>query len=114
MKSSGVIDWSDLEERFGGDRELIEAIAQLFLEHVDRQISELSEAVHSQNAEAVWQEAHRIKGSLAQVAAREGQELAFELESAGRLGDLSQSLPLLDRILAVVHEAKAEFLRQLR
>lgn len=113
MAESPVIDWRELEDRLDGDQELLLEIARLFVEHADAQIEDLRCAIQAERGEDIARAAHRLKGSLAQIAAAEGRELAFSLESAGRTGSREELLPLFGRLACVVRAAKTEFHTQL-
>jgi HPt (histidine-containing phosphotransfer) domain-containing protein len=109
-----VVDWEELELRFDGDLEVLQEVARLFLVHADEQLRRLTEAVLSGSPEAVSSEAHRIKGSLAQVASESGRKLALALESAARAGDLEDASSLLEQIRQAISAIKTEFSAHIR
>lgn len=85
-------------EEFGGDRELLLSVIDEYIANVRRQISQIAEAIKDRHPETVWREAHSIKGGALNLAAEAMAEIAFELEKAGKLGDLAKGSELLPRM----------------
>ncbi len=101
-----VLDQEAALANVDGDVELLAETAALFLEEYPRQLSALQKAVKQGDARATMHHAHTLKGSVANFAAREAQQAAFELESMGRQGDLHGAilaLEALERALARLH-----------
>lgn len=86
-----LFDRSAALERIGGDEELLQEIADLFLEEYPVLIKEIRNAVASRNAESLERSAHSLKGSVANFEARAAMEAAFRLESMGRTHNLDQA-----------------------
>jgi HPt (histidine-containing phosphotransfer) domain-containing protein len=84
----------DVEEAMAGvegDRELLVDLIQLFNRDRDEMVRTLRGAVAGRDSKTVQAAAHRLKGALSVLAAREATELAFALERAGRTGDLTEA-----------------------
>jgi PAS domain S-box-containing protein len=75
-------------ERLMGDEELVERILQGFLADMPYQIEALRGHAEAADAEMAERQAHTIKGASANVGGEALRELAFELEQAGKAGDL--------------------------
>ncbi len=85
----------DLLERLMGDEELAGEIIEVFLEDMPQQISSLKEALDEADPPHIQRQAHSIKGASANVGAIALQELATQVEDAGKSSDLEKSAILL-------------------
>ncbi len=88
-----------LEEDVGA--ELLPEILRTFLIETDRRMKRLVGRVDAGDARAVGDEAHTLKGSAGTFGALALCQTAFELEQAGRRGDLGrigQLVPELNRL----------------
>ena len=63
-----------------------------------RRLAALREAIAAGDAQGVNQEAHTLKGSSANLGARQMARLCGDLEMLGQTSDLSQAASLLARI----------------
>ncbi len=77
-------------ERVGGDGELLQEIAALFLEDYPAQMEKLKQAIAAGDAETVERTAHSIKGAVSNFAADAAYDAALELEMMGRSGTLQR------------------------
>lgn len=90
---SAALLWVD------GDRTLLAELIQIFLEDCPRQLHELEQGVTEGNAMMINQTAHSLKGMVACFSTRKAQELAAEMESLGKAGDLAKTSALLPHVL---------------
>ncbi len=74
---AAVIDRDALLSKLGGDEELLVEIIDLFFEDCPKVMDAIRGAVADGDVEAVWQSAHRLKGSVGSLSA----EPAFEAAS---------------------------------
>jgi len=81
-------DEAVLLERLTGDRNLARTIVDVFLGDIPKQIEVLSGFLDAGDAKGVERQAHIIKGAAATVCGEGLMNVAFELELAGRSGDL--------------------------
>ncbi len=89
-RSKGLpIDLETALSRFDNDREFLRQLLQEFLEVAPEQLGTLDEAVRRGDAKTLQSEAHRLKGAAGNLSARFIADLALELETSGRNGDLS-------------------------
>ena len=100
IQSQQALDWDGLIENLGGDEELAREILALFLEDTLQQIQALRDALNAQDASLVHRQGHTIKGSSANVGAMPLSETAFQIETAGKSGDLAQAASLLPQLEA--------------
>ena len=76
-------------ERVGGDSELLEEVAKLFLDSAPDLLGQIREAVGSRDPQALQHAAHTLKGSVGNFGAEAAFEAALRLEKMGRAGDLT-------------------------
>jgi two-component system, sensor histidine kinase and response regulator len=81
--------------RVGGDMELLQEIAVLFVEDCPRALAELRDAVERRDAAKLENAAHAMKGSVANFGAEAAVETAFRLEQMGRAGQLGEAAEML-------------------
>lgn len=98
-----VLDRALALERVGGDVELLQEMAQLFLEEYPSQLEAIRQAVDAGDPKALERAAHSLKGSIGNFGAAEAHQAAFHLELLGRQGTLE-----------AVHEALAQLEKALQ
>jgi HPt (histidine-containing phosphotransfer) domain-containing protein len=84
-----VIDRAAALERVDGDTELLGEIAQIFLDDVDALTAEIRQAVSDADPARIMRSAHRLKGSVATLAAHAATDAALRLENMGRSGEIA-------------------------
>jgi HPt (histidine-containing phosphotransfer) domain-containing protein len=83
-----VLDRAIALSRVGGDAELLQEMAQLFLEECPSQLESVRAAVRARDAKALERSAHSLKGSVGNFGAAAAHQAALELEMLGRRGEL--------------------------
>jgi len=86
-----IIDREAALERVDGDTALLSEIVDLFLSDVDALTDDIRQAVTAADASRIMRSAHRLKGSVATLAARRATEAALRLENIGRSGDVNDA-----------------------
>jgi len=86
---SDVFDRERALEIVDGDGELLKELAEIFLRNIPEQMASLRAEIESSNAQGVMQIAHKIKGSLGNLAAKRAMEAALRLEMMGRVKSLA-------------------------
>ena len=76
-------------DRMGGDTELLEEVARLFLETTPKLLDQIRWAAGGRNSPELGRAAHTLKGSAQNFGATAVVEAAFRLEQMGRAGDLT-------------------------
>ena len=94
----------DLQE--DGEPDLLAELAEMFLEDAASRITSLKEAVERDDAEAVEEIAHSLKGSCGNMGVREMHRLSSDLQDAGVSGDLSGARPLIRRLQEELERAR--------
>ncbi|MBZ0269307.1 Hpt domain-containing protein [bacterium] len=95
-----ILDREYLFNIVGQDPELLREIVDLFFESSSEIVEGIHAAVRNADHEALYRDAHQLKGSLANVGAQAAAEAARVLELIGRNGVLSgieDALSTLDR-----------------
>ena len=93
-----VLDLQLALARVGGDKQLLQEIAVLFIEECPRAFAEIQEAVATGDAAKLENAAHALKGSVANFGARNAVEAAFCLEQMGRTKQMSEAEGMLGKL----------------
>ena len=86
-----VFDLSSALETVDGDKGFFVEIADLFLDGLTDSIAGIRDGIARDDANAVEQAAHSLKGSVGNFGARRAYEIAYGLEVLGRNGKLAES-----------------------
>ncbi len=84
-----VFDYPAISERLMDDKALIQTIIDAYLADMPLQIEQLKAFIHDQNTEQLAAQAHKIKGASSNVGAMALAALAYKMEQAGKLGDIT-------------------------
>jgi HPt (histidine-containing phosphotransfer) domain-containing protein len=101
-----VLDRDAILEGLEGDVELLEEIVHLFLEEFPRLLTTIGECVANTDAAGLRVAAHCLKGSLSNFGSPPAVALAFELETMGRNGDLTNAKTLHTSLVASLEQLK--------
>jgi PAS domain S-box-containing protein len=104
------IDLSALIRRVMDDREMALELVDKTARRLEKDVSEIAVAVHSQNFEQVQKLAHKLKGSAANLSAEPLRKASEDLEMAGRGGDGAQ----LPQCFEALQSAGEGFIRAAR
>ena len=74
-------------ERLGGDEKLFHEVIGIFLEEVPQHMASLKQAIVQQNAKAIEEISHKLKGELGYLGIAEVSQIVRELEELGRNSD---------------------------
>jgi two-component system, sensor histidine kinase and response regulator len=110
-----VFNLSALNERLMGDNLLIRTVVAAFLEDFPHQLSKLQTYLETLNLPNAERQAHTIKGAAANVGCDALCRVAWEIEQAGREGDLQaivKRMPDLKEQFERVCEATKEVTSQ--
>lgn len=94
--------------RVGGDLELLQEIAQLFIEDSSRMLSEIRTAVEMRDATKLDRSAHALKGCVSNFGAQQLYDAALTLERMGRGGDLAGVDPAFRSLEREVHRLEGD------
>jgi two-component system sensor histidine kinase/response regulator len=93
-----VFDRAGMMTRMMDDEDLAREILATFLEDIPQQIATLRSDLEAGNAAGAERQAHTIKGVSATVGGERLRDVAFEMEKAARVGDLSAAAGHLDEL----------------
>jgi CheY-like chemotaxis protein len=86
-----IFDKERVLHRVEGDRGLLKELADLLAETLPGEMAALKAAILARDAVAMTEKAHAVKGIVGTFAASLVSNAAFELEKAGRRGDLNHA-----------------------
>ncbi|MDY6986575.1 MAG: Hpt domain-containing protein [Thermodesulfobacteriota bacterium] len=89
LSAKQIFDANEALDRVAGDQDLLKEIAQLLVQQLPNQIKQIQEGIDSNNAQAVLEAAHSLKGSVGNFSARRAYDAAYRLEQMGREGGLT-------------------------
>ncbi len=101
-----IWDRAAMLDRLMGDEELTEKILKGFIEDMPRQIDALRRYIEVGDTARAKTQAHTIKGAAANVGGERLRTVAFDLEQAGKAGDLEGMKSRLDALSACFAELK--------
>ncbi|MBU1343232.1 MAG: Hpt domain-containing protein [Proteobacteria bacterium] len=96
--SNDAVNIKELKEIMDDDMELIQDCFADFIEEWPQQYVEIKGAVLEKNAPILDASAHKLKGTLRYLAAKDAADAAYALESAGKennMADVEQKLSTL-------------------
>jgi CheY-like chemotaxis protein len=77
-------------ERMMGDEEFAHEVVAEFVKELPTLIGALEDRVREANLESIWKEAHKIKGSAANVGGEALRDMALKVEQAGKAGNSAE------------------------
>jgi signal transduction histidine kinase/CheY-like chemotaxis protein/HPt (histidine-containing phosphotransfer) domain-containing protein len=96
--------------RVGNNRKLFKELMQYLVDEIPSYLEHLTQAVNSQNGEALKREAHKIKGAAAALNADAVKDVAYQLELKGQNKNFAQTKELLGEMETELGELKAYYL----
>jgi PAS domain S-box-containing protein len=106
--ASVVFDRAGMLERLMDDEELAGTVVRGFLADVPRQIEALGAYLQSGEAAGAERQAHTIRGAAANVGGEALRGVAFEIEKAGKAGDLRAANALRADLAAAFDRLREE------
>jgi HPt (histidine-containing phosphotransfer) domain-containing protein len=103
-----VFDRAGMLERLMDDEELAGTVVRGFLADVPRQIEALGAYLQSGEAAGAERQAHTIRGAAANVGGEALRGVAFEIEKAGKAGDLRAANALRADLAAAFDRLREE------
>ena len=90
-----VFDLQATMEQVGDDKDLLRELVDIYVGEYPAQLQSLEEAVGNNDAEAVRETAHSIKGAVGNFGAGLAVQAALNLENIGKSGYLSAAADAL-------------------
>ena len=88
-------------------------VAGIFLRSLERRIAELEQAIRNNDAEAINNVAHTLKGSSSQFGAEELTHLCLLAENMGKSGNIQQMDRVFTQIVGAAEKVRQFFAEQL-
>lgn len=104
LDRNAVFDYNQAMEQIGGDESLLWKIVVLFIDSFVENLVCLNEALDEANFDALAKEAHKIKGTAANIAANALSKRALEIEEKAKVEDI---ISLKDLIVLLEQDYKA-------
>ena len=95
-----VVDEASLLARVGNNSKILCSLIDTFLRLCPEQMGGIQEAIEKADAEALFQTAHKYKGSVSNFSASSAAESARKLEELGRNGGLEGAQEMYTRLVS--------------
>lgn len=109
-----VFDKDEALEIIGDDEEFLKELAEMFIDDLPEQISNIKEAIHCHDSKALEKSAHKLKGALANFGEKAAWKTALRLEMMGRenrWNDIEETYGTLMREAKRLVNALREFVK---
>lgn len=108
-----VFDLQDLQSRVGNNLDLIEKIASIFETSSETYVINVTQALASDDSDAANHAAHALKGAAASLGGKRCAEVARQLESASREGDLERAREFSNQLTPQIKMLQEELAQQI-
>ncbi|MCZ2722606.1 Hpt domain-containing protein [Marinomonas sp. 15G1-11] len=100
-----IFDKESFYRRMGHNAQLISIVSKEFIKEASSQVEELKAIAATGNRLELSRQAHKLKGSSAEVAGNRMQRISFSLEKAAKLDEsvVSQAV-LLEKVILLEKE----------
>jgi HPt (histidine-containing phosphotransfer) domain-containing protein len=99
-----AIDLQVLRDATGGDRDLMQELAELYVSDADLQLRALTDALDNNELDRIKRIGHTLSGASASVGAATAAGVFRDLEAAAKAGET-------DRIRGLIERSTSEFAR---
>jgi CheY-like chemotaxis protein/HPt (histidine-containing phosphotransfer) domain-containing protein len=106
--SEQILDVNEALQRMEGNRELLEEVTRLFQEECPKSLDGIRQAWAAHDAQLLERLAHTVKGSSANIGARAISEVAEEIETQVRSGNLERTASQIERLAAEMDRLRIE------
>ncbi len=100
---NNVINREELLRRVDRDYELLEELFSVFIEDWPIQLKDIEEAINHSDFGRLKISAHRLKGSLGNLAANEAYNLAMKMEIAASQSELETVQHIYPNLVKQIH-----------
>ncbi len=105
--ADSVLDVDEALANVGGDQEILQELANMFLSGSDAMMAKIADAIEQEDAAALQRTAHGLKGAVRHLGAKHASEAAYALELAGREARLADAPQLYSRLQAEIQRLSA-------
>ncbi len=103
-----MIDWEYALDNVDGDRKLLRAVIDAFLQESQQLLANVQRAVDDGDAKTLHRAGHTLKGVLLSLGAPQPAHLSKSLEDKGAAGSTEGSQPVLDELNSLVQDSIRE------
>ena len=100
---------SEFLERLGGDEKLCKELLKIFIQTFPVHLKGLKAALEQNDAGQIRFEAHTLKGMAANISANNLRDVFFEIETAGKQGQMEAAHSYINRLKTELAKFKAMF-----
>ena len=100
-----------IELLFGSDADLIQQVLEILNEDIPLHLRELSQAIQREDGRRVYEIAHTLKGSLANVGGEQGSRLSRQMLQAAEEKQFSRCLELYRQLDASANQLLLQLAR---
>ncbi|MDF0675107.1 MAG: Hpt domain-containing protein [Nitrospira sp.] len=90
MNLHSIFNLDEALARLDDDRETLQLMIELFMEHGPKDLAEAQAALSAGNAAGVARSSHRLKGAILQFCAPAALQACKELEESAKVDNLAQ------------------------
>ncbi len=108
VEKPAVIDWEYALDNVDGDRNLLRAVIDAFLQESQQLLANVQGAVDGDDPKTLHRAGHTLKGVLLSLGAPQPAHLSKSLEDKGAAGSTEGSQSVLDELKSLVQEAITE------
>ena len=105
----GILDETVIAELERLEGEVLTNALSIYFDQAARHVTELSGAIDSGETDAVAQTAHKLKGSSTTLGAAYAAQIASELETRAKAGDLTSATKLLETLQRALEDTRGAF-----
>lgn len=103
-----ILNLQDILDRVDGDMEMLQEIINVFLATAPELLSKVKEALSQENALAVQETAHRLKGAVGNFSSQGPYHTVQELENLGKEGKFKDSSEVLKRLESEIGQIESQ------
>ena len=100
------IDYPSALERIGNDESFLKELLELYVMDFEAKQDELNSAINGMNFTSIQEIGHSLKGSSANLSLTFLQKASYELEEAGKDGDIEKAKGALEELLRAFQSLK--------
>ena len=93
---------------FGTDGELTRQVLEILEEDIPRHLSELQQAIQQKDGRRIYEIAHTLKGSLANVGGERGSSISLRMLQAAQKDDFPRCLELYRKLETSANQLLAQ------
>ena len=105
--SDAPVDKEALFDLVDEDPDFLKTLVDTFLDDCETYMAAIREAVEAEDASTLKEEAHGLKGAVANLQAEPAREAARRLEEMGRSASLDEAASALDRLETEIERVRS-------